>query len=106
MKLINSSRERSLLGLVIKFLVIDFYCSRIVHLVTAQSIISTNEGHSVVVPRIDTDIDTLLTKLKSELAKGGLQISVYYDRLACGISSHPRLLQLLFIPCRFLVLNY
>lgn len=71
MKLINSSRERSLLGLVIKFLVIDFYCSRIVHLVTAQSIISTNEGHSVVVPRIDTDIDTLLTKLKSELAKVG-----------------------------------
>lgn len=71
MKLISSSRE-SLLGLVIKFLVIDFYCSTKGHEVTAQSIISTNEGHSMVVPRIDTDIDTLLTKLKSELAKGGL----------------------------------
>lgn len=71
MKLISSSRE-SLLGLVIKFLVIDFYCFRKGHQVAAQSIISTNEGHSMVVPRIDTDIDTLLTKLKSELAKGGL----------------------------------
>lgn len=93
MKLINS-RKDVFLRLVINFLVIEIYCSsRLLGglTVTAQAIISSSSDHvigdhNIVVPQMTTDYDTFLTKLKSELAKGGLM-----PTSATINYSHPRL---------------
>lgn len=94
MNLINS-RKDGFLRLVINFLVIEIYCSSRQLggvTVTAQAIISSSSSdhvigdHNIVVPQMTTDYDTFLTKLKSELAKGGLM-----STSATINYSHPRL---------------
>lgn len=93
MNLINS-RKDVFLRLVINFLVIEiYYSSRLLGglTVTAQAIISSSSDHvigdhNIVVPQMTTDYHTFLTKLKSELAKGGLM-----STSATINYSHPRL---------------